>query len=38
MKFFPACCNSSGTIFLEMNLGLDRRVLVDEKFGYFKNI
>ena len=33
-----SCSLVSETTCEEMNLGLDRRVLVDDKFGYFKNI
>ena len=33
-----SCSLVSETTCEEMNLGLDRRVLVDENFGYFKSI
>ena len=33
-----SCSLVSETACEAMNLGLDRRILVDEKFGYFKNI
>jgi hypothetical protein len=33
-----SCSLIAETACEEMNLGLDRRVLVDEEFGYFKNI
>ena len=33
-----SCSLVAETACEEMNLGLDRRVLVDEKFGFFKNI
>lgn len=33
-----SCSLVAETACEEMNLGLDRRVLVDEEFGYFKNI
>lgn len=33
-----SCSLVSETACEEMNLGLDRRVLVDEQFGYFKNL
>ena len=33
-----SCSLVSETACEELNLGLDRRVLVDEEFGYFKNI
>lgn len=33
-----SCSLVSETACEEMNLGLDRRVLVDEEFGYFKNL
>ena len=33
-----SCSLVAETACEEINLGLDRRVLVDEKFGYFNNI
>ncbi len=38
LSVYFSCSLVAETACEEMNLGLDRRVLVDEEFGYFKSI